>query len=88
MPALLSPLSFLIACLSGWLNQHHRTTIDYLTEENRVLREPIGNRRLCSTDDQRRRLAARAKELSRGALAQMATIVTPARRQPQLLLPR
>jgi len=48
-----------------------------LTEENRVLREQIGDRRLCFTDDQRRRLAVRAKELSRSALMQLATIVTP-----------
>jgi hypothetical protein len=77
MSALLNPISFLVACLSGWLNQHQRITIDYLTEENRVLREQIGGRRLRFTDDQRRRLAVRAKELSRGALSQVANIVTP-----------
>jgi uncharacterized membrane protein YgcG len=51
--------------------------IDYLVEENRVLREQIGNRRLRFTDDQRRRLAARAKKLGRRVLAQVATVVTP-----------
>jgi len=34
-----------------------------LMEENRVLREQIGNRRLKFSDDQRRRLAAKAKEI-------------------------
>jgi transposase InsO family protein len=77
MSAFLNPLSFLVACLSGWLNEHQQHTIEYLTEENRVLREQIGDRRLRFTDDQRRRLAVRAKELSRGALRQIATIVTP-----------
>jgi putative transposase len=72
-----NPLSFAIACLSGWLNEHQRRAIDYLVEENRVLREQIGDRRLRFTDDQRRRFAARAKELSRSALMQLATIVTP-----------
>jgi len=77
MPALLNPLSFLLACLSGWLNQHQQLAIHYLTEENRVLREQIGDRRLHFTDDQRRRLAVRAKALTRSALEQVANIVTP-----------
>jgi hypothetical protein len=77
MFARLNPLSFVVACLSGWLNQHQQHTIDYLAEENLVLREQISGRRLRFTDDQRRRLAVRAKELSRSALAQVATIVTP-----------
>ena len=45
MSALLNPLTFLVACLSGWLNEHQQYTIDYLTEENRVLREQICDRR-------------------------------------------
>jgi transposase InsO family protein len=77
MPAFLNPFSFFLACLAGWLNQHQQIVIDYLTEENRVLREQIGHRRLHFTDDQRRRLAVRAKELSRSALTQVANIVTP-----------
>jgi putative transposase len=77
MSALLNPLSFLVACISGWLNEHQRHAIEYLTEENRVLREQIGDRRLLFTDDQRRRLAVRARQLSRSALSQIATIVTP-----------
>ena len=77
MPAFLNPFSFFLACLAGWLNQHQQIVIDYLTEENRVLREQIGHRRLHFTDDQRRRLAVRAKQLSRSALAHVANIVTP-----------
>ena len=49
----------------------------YLLEENRVLREQLGDRRLRLTDDQRRRLAARGKVLGRSLLAKVATIVTP-----------
>jgi len=60
MAALLNPLSFLVACISGWLNEHQPHAIEYLTEENRILREHIGDRRICFTDDQRRRLAVRA----------------------------
>src|SRR5439155_13503150 len=51
--------------------------IDYLREENRVLREQLGEKRLRFTDDQRRRLAARAKGLGRKVLVELGTIVTP-----------
>ena len=45
--------------------------------EKRVLREQIGTRRMRFSDDQRRRLAAKAKKLGRKLLSQVATIVTP-----------
>jgi len=51
--------------------------IEYLVEENRVLREQIGDRMPQLTDDQRRRLAAKGQVLGRRALAEVATIVTP-----------
>jgi putative transposase len=77
MRTLLDPFSFLVVSLSGWMNQHQQHVIHYLMEENRVLREQIGNRRMRFTDDQRRRLAARAKILGRKLLHEVATIVTP-----------
>src|SRR5450759_2012317 len=46
-------------------------------EENRVLRELLGGKRLRLNDDQRRRLAAKAKMLGRRILREVATIVTP-----------
>ena len=48
-----------------------------MRQENRVLREQLGGCRLCFTDDQRRRLAARTNGLGRRVLSQLATIVTP-----------
>jgi putative transposase len=51
--------------------------MEYRREENRVLREQRGDRRLRFHDDQRRRLAAQAKGLGRKLLAEVATIVTP-----------
>ncbi|HMF76031.1 MAG TPA: hypothetical protein VK604_10250 [Bryobacteraceae bacterium] len=51
--------------------------MEYLREENRVLREQLGGRRPRFNDDQRCRLAAKAKGLGRKLLAEMATIVTP-----------
>src|SRR5438874_5479448 len=77
MRACLNPFSFLVVSLAGWLNQRQHQIIDYLVEENCVMREQIGRRRLRFTDDQRRRLAAKAKKLGRKVLAQVATIVTP-----------
>ena len=46
-------------------------------EENRVLREQLGNRRLRFTNDQRRRLAAKAKLVGRRVLKEIADLVTP-----------
>ena len=77
MRAGLDPFSFLVVSIAGWLNQKQQQVIEYLVEENRVLREQIGHRRPRFNDDQRRRLAAKAKRLSRRLLAQVATIVTP-----------
>ena len=77
MRAGLDPFSFLVVSVAGWLNQRQHHVIEYLVEENRILREQIGNRRPWFTDNQRRRLAARAKRVGRQVLAQVATIVTP-----------
>jgi putative transposase len=77
MRAGLDPFSFLVISLAGWINERQQQVIEYLVEENRVLRKQIGSRRMRFTDDQRRRLAAKAKKLGRKVLAQVVTIVTP-----------
>jgi len=59
------------------VNQRQLQMIDYLREENRVLCEQLGGRRMALNDDQRRRLATKAKGLGRKLLAEVATIVTP-----------
>jgi putative transposase len=71
------PLTFFLLLVSGWVNRHQQAVIDYLLEENRVLRAAHGPRRLCLTDDQRRRLAVKGKVLGRRRLADIAGIVTP-----------
>jgi len=73
----LDPFRFLLIALSGWMNQQQLQWIDYLREENRVLREQLGKKRLRFNDDQRRRLAVRAKGLGSKLLREVATIVTP-----------
>jgi hypothetical protein len=77
MPIALDPIRFVLIAVAGWMNQRQLQMIEYLREENRVLREQLGDRRLRLTDNQRRRLAAKAKGLGRKLLAEVATIVTP-----------
>src|SRR5262245_36664996 len=52
---------FVLLLFSGWVNRQQQVVIDYLLEENRVLRAERGGRRLRLTDDQRRRLAVKGK---------------------------
>ena len=77
MSSILDPFRFLLIAVAGWMNQRQLHIIDYLREENRVLREQLGDRQLRLDDPQRRRLAVKAKVLGRSVLAQIATIVTP-----------
>ena len=55
------------------MNQRQLQVIDYLREENRVLREQLGGRRVRLNDDQRRRLAVKGRALVRKILAEIAT---------------
>src|SRR5262249_36203055 len=73
----LFPLRFLLLLFAGLVNREQAKVIDYLREENRVLREQLGKKRLRLNDGQRARLAARAKALGRSVLEAVATIVTP-----------
>lgn len=77
VPRVLDPFRFLLLAVSGWMNQQQLQVIEYLQEENRVLREQLGDCRLRFNNDQRRRLAAKAKGLGRKLLAEGATLVTP-----------
>lgn len=62
---------------AGWIHRQQADAITYLTEENRVLREQLGDKPLRLTDAQRRRLAVKGKALGRKLLGRVATIVTP-----------
>ena len=74
----LDPFRLLLISLAGWLNQQQQDVIDYLQEENRVLQQQLGGKRVRFSDDQRRRLALRAKKLGWRMLSDLTTIVTPA----------
>jgi hypothetical protein len=57
----LDPFRLLLISLAGFLNQQQQDVIEYLHEENRVLREQLGGKRVRFNDDQRRRLAVQSQ---------------------------
>ncbi len=77
MAAVLQPWQILVAALAGWISREQDAVIEYLREENRVIKQQLGRRRLRLTDDQRRRLAVRGKAIGRRALSEVASLVTP-----------
>ncbi len=77
MSSSLVPLQALLLSVSGWVHGQQQRVVEYLIEENRVLKEQLGGKRVRLTNDQRRRLAAKGKRLGRRLLHRVATIVTP-----------
>jgi putative transposase len=71
------PLQFFFLLLAGWVSRHQAAVIEYLKEENRVLRELHGKKRLQFTDKQRRRLAVKGKALGSKLLGEIGSLVTP-----------
>lgn len=72
-----SAFHMLLLTVTTWLGRREREALAYLIEENRVLRRQVGGRRLRLTDQDKRKLAARAYRLGRQSLREVATIVTP-----------
>jgi putative transposase len=71
------PLHLILAAWFGWLEGEQRDVIEFLREENRVLKAQLHGRRLRLDDNQRRRLAVIGQRLGRRLLADIVTIVTP-----------
>lgn len=71
------PLSMLLMMLAGWMNRQQQEMIDYLREENKILREKLGGKRILLTDNQRRRLAILGKRLGRKVLGQVCGAFSP-----------
>jgi hypothetical protein len=67
----------LLLMFAGWVNRHQLDVIEYLQEENRVLKERVRGRCLRFTDAERRRLARKAQALGRKVLNELQTPVTP-----------
>src|ERR1700719_4585874 len=73
MPRVLDPFRFVLIAVGGWMDQRQLQIIDYLREENRVLREQLGGWRVRLNNDQRLRVASKAKGQGRKLLAKVAT---------------
>jgi hypothetical protein len=71
------PLHLIIAAWVGRIEREQRDLIEFLREENRVLKAQLHGRRMRLSDNERRRLAVIGERLGRRILAQVVTIVTP-----------
>jgi hypothetical protein len=74
-------VQFIVAMLAYALNERMARRLDYLQEENRVLREALqaatGQRRVPLTDEHRRRLATKGKALTPAEREECCQIVRP-----------
>ena len=68
------PLHFFAVALAGWMNRQQQDVIEFLMEENRVLREKLGHKRLILNESQKRRLATAAMKLGKDLLRQFGTL--------------
>ena len=77
MNEILTPLQLIITATAGWLNRQQAEVIEYLIEQVRVLLELQGGKCPRLTDDQRRRLAVKAKAVGRRRLFEIPTLFLP-----------
>jgi putative transposase len=73
----LNPWTFIVVAVAGWMNRQQQEVISYLQEENRILREKLGGKRLLLNAEQKRRLAVKGKALGRRLLEQFGTLFSP-----------
>jgi hypothetical protein len=59
------------------MNREQQDVIAYLHEENRILREKLGNKRIILNEPQKRRLATAAMKLGKDLLQQFGTLFSP-----------
>ena len=71
----------LLMMLAGWINKEQQHMIDYLREENSILRDELlkatGKKRIILNDSQRRRLAILGKKLGRSLLSKVSCAFSP-----------
>jgi hypothetical protein len=60
----------------GWVNRRQLDIIEYLQEENRILKAHLGGRRLRFTDAERPLLARKASALGPQLLGALETLIT------------
>ena len=73
----MQPWQSILVGVAGWMNRKQQQAIEYLLEENRVLREQIGKKRLSFSEAQKRRLAAKAKAIGLSRLNDLAQVAGP-----------
>ncbi len=75
------PMTMLLAMLAGWINRQQVDMINYLKEENKILKEELlkatGSNRVILNDTQRRRLAILARKLGRKLLGEICDVFSP-----------
>ena len=74
MQRLLDPFRFVLISLAGWPIQQHPFAIENLREENGLLRERLVGRGIRLNDDQRRRLAAKARQLGQRIIGSLSNL--------------
>ncbi|HET6879352.1 MAG TPA: integrase core domain-containing protein [Pirellulales bacterium] len=77
MSFVFQPWHLLGVSFAGTALQEHQQAIEYLLTEVRTYKKLLGKKRLPLSDDDRRKLAVKAKGLNRRMLEQVATICTP-----------
>ena len=73
----MQPWQLVLIGVAGWMNRKQQQLIDYLLEENHVLREQLGKQRLRFSDAQKKRLALKAKSVGLKRLKEIASAATP-----------
>ena len=74
-------LMMLVSMLAGWINRQQQEALEYLKEENKILRDELlkatGKKCIILNDSQRRRLAILGKKLGRKLLSQICSAFSP-----------
>jgi len=73
----INPMAIILTMLAGWINRQQTEVIEYLKEENKILREKLGKKRILLNDNQRCRLAIIGKKLGRKILSQFCMAFSP-----------
>jgi putative transposase len=77
MSFIFHPWQLLLVILAGWINQHQQQIIEFQRTEIDVFKEKLGKKRILLNDEQRRKLAVKAKVLGRKVLQEIGSLFTP-----------
>jgi len=67
----------LLMMMAGWINRHQQDVIEFLMEENKILKEKIGKKRILLNNNQKMRLAHLGKRLGRKVLQDACCTFSP-----------